>query len=113
LTNPKPVQRDPDAHVGVENGGVPAVSHAMRPTDLATRNQELLARIRAQFAVEQAKFAHLPSPAQGAMAALEEAIEERAADMACLASAGRAGSPEYVQAENQHRRWNAAWRRNQ
>jgi hypothetical protein len=84
----------------------------MPTTDLTTRNQETLARLQALCAAEEARFAHLPSPEHGAMDALKEAIDERAAEMGRLASAGRAESNEYAQAESQHQRWDFAWRRN-
>lgn len=77
---------------------------------LRMRNEQARARMHALFAIERAKLAHLPHPEEGVMQALKEAIDERAAAMVRLAFEGRVESAEYRVAENQLRRWNAAWR---
>lgn len=77
-----------------------------------THNQRLLAQIQEMHAINQAQRAHLPPPEQRVMQALHEAVEERRARLAGLASRGCAGTPEYRKAETQLQQWDAAWRSN-
>ncbi|MDR6397922.1 hypothetical protein ACTOWA_00525 [Herbaspirillum seropedicae] len=72
-------------------------------------NQEIVAQMRAQHAIANARLGPQPSSQARLMLALEEAISDARRRREKL---GVVGSEEYLQINAQIARWEAAWRYN-
>jgi hypothetical protein len=84
----------------------------MSKTQHRSSNQEVLARLQAQFAAEESKLALQPSPSRQLLDAVEDAIAGKRLQLEELASSGLAGGPAYVAGKSQLARWIEARRVN-